>query len=534
MEGTNTEGMAPASVGPAQHSPSGARDTEVLRLADGAVSGLLSADGAVRSYKGIPFAAAPVGPLRWRPPQPVAPWRGVLRADRYGAACIQSAIPADSIMRQFSFAAPPECALAEDCLYLNVWAPAAVPDGGLPVIVWVYGGGHRFGSGSHPVSDGEHLARKGVIVISVNYRVGALGYLAHPALTAEGGGSGNYASMDVLAALRWVRTNSAAFGGDPDRVTLFGQSAGAAHVAVLMASAQARGLFQRAIVHSSGRFDGGLMGAPMRTLAESEAIGSAMLDALGAHSLEQMRALPAEQLLGGARGIWGPIVDGALLARPVDEVFGAGGQMPIPLLAGYTGDESAAYPMPELQTSAGFDVFAQATFGTRAADFLALYPHADDAQALASSYLVRRDMGFAWQAWRFATLQATTTGASVYMFNFLRRPPLPDAAFHEPTPPGGFGAYHGAELWYAFDNLDTLPWSWHAADRALADTMARYWVGFAREGAPVAPGLPHWPRFDGASAATMRLGEGDAPAVPARPVNEAALDFFLDYYQAGR
>ncbi|WP_083684414.1 carboxylesterase/lipase family protein [Massilia putida] len=522
---------APARIRPSATAAEGIRATEVLQVEGGALEGRLSADEACRVYKGIPYAAPPVGALRWRPPQPVLPWHGVLQADRYGAACVQSAIADDSIMRQFSFAEPPECALSEDCLYLNVWAPAGKALADLPVIVWVYGGGHRFGSGSHPVSDGERLARKGSIVVSVNYRVGALGYLAHPALSAEGGGSGNYASMDVLAALRWVRKNIAAFGGDPRRVTLFGQSAGAAHVSVLMASGQAQGLFQRAIVHSSGRFDGGLMGAPMRSLAEAEAIGVATLAPLGAHSLAQLRALPADQLLGGARGIWGPIVDGQLLARPVDEVFSAGQQMPISLLAGYTLDESAAYPMPALQTSAGFAAFARDTFGEYADSFLALYPHRDDAQALASSYRVRRDMGFAYQAYRFAQLHVGTVQAPVYLFNFMHAPPLPDAAYHEPAPPGGFGSYHGAELWYAFNNLAALPWPWTDADQLLADAMSSYWVSFATNGDPATTGLPAWPRFDAAGANTLRLGGSAAVAVAGRPFNETALDFFCGFYR---
>ncbi|MES2264710.1 MAG: carboxylesterase family protein [Pseudomonadota bacterium] len=499
-----------------------------IHIDGGAVSGVLSSDGACRSYKGIPFAAAPVGALRWRPPQAILPWEGVLQADRYGAACLQQTVPEDSIMRQFSFATPAECGLAEDCLYLNVWAPAECGRQSLPVIVWVFGGGHRFGSGSHPVSDGENLARKGAIVVSFNYRVGALGYLAHPALSAESGASGNYASMDVIAALRWVQNNIAAFGGDPGCVTLFGQSAGAAHVSVLMASQQAHGLFQRAIVHSSGRFNGGPMGAPMKTLAEAEAIGVATLAPMGANSLAQLRAVPAAELLGGARGIWGPIVDGKVLTHAVDDVFTSGAQMRVPLLAGYTANEAAPYPTPELQNSAGFIAFATATFKDKAKQFLALYPHQDDALAKASSYLLRRDMGFAFQAFRFAQLQMQTAGMPVYLFNFMCAPPLPeDCHFHEPTPPTGFGAYHGAELWYAFNNLASKDWDWSDSDHRLADAMSSYWINFASNGDPAVEGLPHWPRFDAAGANTLLL---DREIVAGRPVNEAALRFFVDWF----
>lgn len=496
-----------------------------LQVTGGAVRGVLAGDGATQSWKGIPYAAPPVGALRWRAPQPVLPWTGVLEADRYGAACAQSAIPAGSIMRQFSFTTPPECGLSEDCLYLNVWAPADAT--GLPVIVWIYGGGHRFGSGSHPVSDGSSLARHGAVVVSLNYRVGALGYLAHPALTAEAGASGNYASMDILAALRWVQDNIAAFGGDPACVTVFGQSAGAAHISVLMASAQARGLFHRAIAHSSGRFDGGLMGPPMKSRVQAEAIGVATLAPLAAHDVTAMRALPADQLLDGARGVWGPIVDGAVLAEPVNAVFSSGRQWPVPLLSGYTADESAAYPMPELQTVAGLRAFAVATFGEQASTFLAFYPHASDAAASESSYLVRRDLGFAYQAYRFAQLHATTTGVPVYLFNFMRPPALPNPGFIEPAPPRGFGAYHGAELWYAFDNLAAAPWASTADDQRLADAMSRYWVTFATHGAPAATGLPDWPPFDAHGANTLLL---DAVSFAARPINEAALTFYAAWY----
>jgi para-nitrobenzyl esterase len=248
-----------------------------ILVTGGLVSGVAEADGAVRAYKGIPFAAPPVGELRWRAPQPVISWDGVRIADRFGSVCQQPLVPRDAIMGLFSFDHPPECGMSEDCLYLNVWTGARSAGERLPVIVWIYGGGHRVGGGSHPVSWGTNLARRGAVVVTFNYRVGALGFLAHPELTKETGTSGNYGCMDVIAALRWVRDNIAAFGGDPDCVTLYGQSAGAAEVSIMMASPQARGLFHRAIGGSGGRFDGGLMTAPMHGLAEAETAGASFL-----------------------------------------------------------------------------------------------------------------------------------------------------------------------------------------------------------------------------------------------------------------
>ncbi|MGA3157283.1 MAG: carboxylesterase family protein [Steroidobacteraceae bacterium] len=500
--------------------------SDAVQIDSGALAGITSADGRCRIFRGIPFAAPPVGELRWRAPHPVVPWRGVRPADRFGNACIQPLIAGDAFMRQYSFAEPPECGLSEDCLYLNVWTPAPHAAAHLPVIVWVFGGGHRFGSGSHPVSDGEGLARQGAIVVTINYRVGALGYLAHPALSAEAGASGNYASLDILAALQWVQRNIAAFGGDPECVTLFGQSAGAAHACVLMASALSHGLFDRVIAHSGGRFRGGAMGT-LKPRASAEREGAELLEKLGARDLIAMRNLPAD-VMYGPRGFWNLILDGHVLSEPVSDTFARGAQRPVPVLCGFNSHEAAPYPTPDLHTLEGFRTQARAQFGEFADTVLKLYGVSDDASARIGSYALRRDGNFAYQAWQLAR-QNRSAGAAAFLYEFTRAPPLPAGQhFHEPKPPVGIGAYHGAELWYAFDNLDCQPWAWTGADRTLATRMCSSWAQFARSGDPKVDGLEEWAPYDDSKGAAMIL---DAEPRFGAPENLPALRFLDSFYK---
>ncbi|WP_438391815.1 carboxylesterase/lipase family protein [Caballeronia sp. DA-9] len=496
---------------------------EPVRIDTGMISGCTEDSNGVRAYLGIPFAKPPVGQLRWRAPSPADSWNGTRTCTRFGAACLQPQLPDDSLMRQFSFEEPPECELSEDCLYLNVWTPVEQPSKKpLPVIVFVYGGGHRVGSGSAPVSRGSRLAAKGAIVVTVNYRVGALGYLAHPALTVESGTSGHYACLDLIAALEWVQRNAAAFGGDPNCVTMFGHSAGAALISVLMASPLSKALFHRAIVHSAGRFKGGPMGAPAKTLAVAEVACKVFTDKLGASTAEELRALDP-LLIEPPRGFWGPIVDGQVLREPVHRVFERGEQLDIPLLAGYTRDEAAPYGTPELFTPEAFVAYAKTQFPGDVERFLQLYPHSTVLEATRSAYALRCDTGFAYQAWKFARLHSARSSSSAYLFNFVRPVPLPDGAkFHEQSPPDGYGAYHGSELWYVFGTMDAMPWPWRASDRALADVMSDVWVAFARTGDPDVPAIEHWPAF-GASGQAMVFGDGVKVSAP---FNAAQLLFF--------
>jgi para-nitrobenzyl esterase len=467
----------------------------------GLVRGQRGRDDQIARFKGLAFAAPPTGDRRWREPAPPQPWSGVRDADRFECAPLQPLIARNALMSQFSFADPPECNLGEDCLTLNIWTPG--PDKGqapLPVIVWLYGGGMRYGSASHPVSDGANLAKLGAVVVAVNYRLSGLGFLAHPALSAEAGVSGNYACHDILAALHWVRRNIEAFGGDSGCVTLFGQSAGAALVSVLMASPLSPGLFHRAIAHSGGRF------GPMKTQATAEQEGAAFIYKNGANDIKSMRDLPGDATFG-SRGLWGPIVDGEVLTSPVREVFAAGNQMNIPVLCGYTRDEAAAYGAADQQTSAAFIAHVQTAHRELAREILAHYPHATDSQARSASFALRRDSTFALQAWRLARAHRTS-GAFTYLFCFSRKLPL-SAHFNslEQPPEGGFGAYHGSELWYAFNNLDKLRADWTQTDVDLARTMSQAWVAFARSGRPDTHGLEQWPEFDHDNPRLMNFGE---------------------------
>jgi para-nitrobenzyl esterase len=295
---------------------------QTVRTEFGLVEGVALGSRRCTVFKGIPFAAPPVGALRWRAPQPLAPWTGTLRADRYGSAPLQPLYAFDQLLAQFGFAEVPECGLSENCLYLNVWTPAASSADRLPVIVWLYGGGYRVGSGSHPVSEGEGFAREGCVLVTPNYRLSGLGFMAHPVLTAEAGASGNYALHDAIAALQWVRANIRAFGGDPECVTLFGQSAGGALANVLMGAPAARGLLHRCIVHGGGRMHGGPMGG-LKPRAAAEADGVKLVAALHARDAPAMRALAGDMFYGAPRQ-FGPVVDGALIAEPPQHRFNRG------------------------------------------------------------------------------------------------------------------------------------------------------------------------------------------------------------------
>ncbi|MEV5842327.1 carboxylesterase family protein [Streptomyces sp. NPDC051985] len=489
-----------------------------IRVDGGLVRGVPDENGAGTVFRGIPFATPPTGELRWRPPAPVREWTGELLCDRFGPACMQPMVPRDGLMALFSFADPPECGVSEDCLYLNVWTCAEDPAERRPVIFYVFGGGNRVGAGSHPVSRGHNLARRGAVVVTVNYRLGPLGFLAHPALTAEQGTSGNYAGQDLVAALGWVRRNIARFGGDPDCVTLVGQSAGAGHVQSLMASPQARGLFHRAVGSSGGRFAAEAYGYGMETLAQAEDKSRAVLEKAGVQDLEGMRNHPVDQLYG-PRNFWEIIADGHFLPETSQAAFEAGHQADVPFLAGFNADEASPYPAPHLWSRQALAEDLRRQFGPdRAAELLSLYPVADDADAKRTAYRLRTEGGFTWQAWQWAVSHARTAAAPTWLARYEQPLALPaDARFRQPPPPGGYGAFHGSELFYLFDTLDTRPdWPWTEQDRAVADLCATTLLTFARTGDPRHEGLPSWPRFTGPEGAAMHF----SPTPFAGPLEE--------------
>jgi para-nitrobenzyl esterase len=438
--------------------------------------------GPLNTYLGVSFAEAPVGDLRWRAPSPAKPWRGVRAAKAFAPACMQTGVsmPGET---------PPT--ISEDRLYLNIWAPARAS--GLPVIVWIYGGGFSNGSAAMPLYRGDMLARQGVVVVTFGYRLGPFGFLAHPELTAESPAhaSGNYGLLDQVAALEWVRHNLAAFGGDPARVTIAGQSAGANSVSILMASPAAKGLFQRAIAESGGMFEP-IRLAPGYQMANAEREGVAYASSIGAQSLAELRALPAPALLKGEAGrISHPVIGPYVMPRPPYDVFAAGEQNDAPILIGSNADEARAL-IPDLAgvKAATFDADIARTWGPLPATLLAGYPHATDAEAVRGRLDFERDLRFGWDMWAWASLQAARGKSAAYYYHFAQQPPFPKDSVRD-----GWGASHFAELWYVFDHLDQEPWPWTAADRTLAGIMSGYWVNFARSGDPNGDGLPDWPRF---------------------------------------
>jgi len=450
------------------------------------------ADG-LTVYKGVPFAEPPVGELRWRAPRPVKAWSGVRQATTFAPACMQTGVsmPGET---------PP--VISEDCLYLNVWTPAKVAGERLPVLVWIPGGGFSSGSASMPLYWGDRLAKEGAVVVTVGYRVGPLGFLAHPELTAESPqrSSGNFGLEDQIAALRWVQRNIAAFGGDPGRVTIAGQSAGAISVSILMASPLARGLFHRAIGQSGGLFEP-LQLAPSYQLPNAEREGVAYATSVGARSLAELRRLPASALLQGKTELIShPVIEPHVLPASPYGVFAAGRQHDVPILIGSNADEARSLTvLTEVKAATFADDIAR-RWGPLPPEIIAAYPNATDEEARKARAAFERDLRFGWDMWAWARLQSATGKSRVYYYRFGHEPPFPSGSPYE-----GWGAAHFAELWYMFDHLDQEHWPWRASDRALARAMTSYWINFVRSGDPNGPGLPAWPAFSNADSKVQQL-----------------------------
>lgn len=464
----------------------------VTRMESGAISGV-SEDG-LRVYKGVPFAAAPVGNLRWRPPAPVTPWTDIRKADAFAPACMQDSVSMPG-------EAPP--AVSEDCLYLNIWTPARSAQERLPVIIWIYGGGYISGSASMPLYWGDRLAHKGVIVVTVAYRLGPLGFLAHPELTRESPhhSSGNYGLLDQIAALEWIQRNIAVFGGDRRNITVAGQSSGSISVSILMSSPLAKGLFQRAIGESGGLFEPVQL-APKYLLANAERDGEKYAISLGATSLEQLRALPAAKLTGNAGGIVHPVIEPYVLPASPYDAFTSGQQSDVPLLLGSNADEARALTDVSHVTAATFHKDLEHSVGALPPQLVAAYPHTTDAEARQAQLNLERDLRFGWDMWAWARLQAGTGQKPVYCYLFRQQPPFPAASIY-----AGWGASHFAELWYVFDHLDQEPWRWTKADRRVAEEMSSYWVNFATAGNPNGPGLASWPAFTNTNSEVLYIGD---------------------------
>jgi para-nitrobenzyl esterase len=452
-----------------------------VKTEQGKVLGKTINDGKVKAFLGLPYAAPPVGDLRWKAPEPPAKWKGVRDAAKFGAHCIQGHIYTDMVF--------PDNGPSEDCLYLNVYAPAdATSNSKLPVMFWIHGGGYAAGSASEPRHNGDFLPTKGVVLVTINYRLAVFGFLATADLAKEADGTaGNYGLMDMVAALHWVKDNIRNFGGDPENVTIFGESAGSFAVSTLMASPMAKGLFHKAIGESGGAL--GHSALQYDSLAKREKLDEEWVATLGVTTLAQLRALPAETILEASRkkshGGFGPDVDGKLLTEPVADAYAEGKQAHVPLLAGWNRDEGNSEGM----TMEKWNTFALNEFNDRAEDFLKLYPGDTDVQAARSAADFNGDMFIAYGTWRWIEAHRKTGESPIYRYHFeLAAPP----GKFNPVP----AAFHSDDIAYVFGTLDTRPGAvWRPEDRKLSDQMMDYWTNFAKSGDPNGPGLPVWPKY---------------------------------------
>jgi para-nitrobenzyl esterase len=416
---------------------------------------------------------------------------------------------------------------SEDCLYLNIWTPARTGVDHLPVIVWIHGGGYTNGATSMPLYWGDRLAQRGVVIVSIAYRLGPLGFLAHADLTAESAhkSSGNYGLLDQIAALEWIQRNIAAFGGDPQRVTIAGQSSGAMSVSVLMASPRAKGLFQRAIGQSGGLFEPTQL-APNYLLTNAERDGKEYATSLGAASIAALRKLPVADLLGGKAGsVSHPVIEPYVLPAAPYDAFSSGSYNDVPVLLGFNAEEARALVDVRAVKAATFADDIERSFGALPPPLMDAYPHATDEQARQARLDLERDLRFGWDMWAWARLQLQSGRNHVYFYYFEQKPPFPKGSVHE-----GWGASHFAELWYMFDHLNQERWGWSAVDRQLAKQMSSYWTNFAMRGDPNGDQLPLWPPFDGHDT-VLHLSE---PVVIGGLPNRDSLQVFDAVYGALR
>jgi para-nitrobenzyl esterase len=483
----------------------------LVRTRDGPIQGVTESGLAV--FRGVPFAAPPVGDLRFRPPQPPVAWTDVRDVSQFAPACMQKGVsmPGET---------PPE--VSEDCLYLNIWTPGTEGKR-RPVMIWIHGGGMSNGSASMPLYWGDALARQGIVVVTVAYRLGPLGFLAHPDLTREGTGqSGNYGLMDQVAALRWARDNISAFGGDPDQVTIAGQSAGAMSISLLLAAPEARGLFHRAIAQSGGIFEP-LQLAPKYQQKVAEIEGLAYARSLGALSGPDLRRLPPESFFDGdANSITHPVIGGAFLPHAPYDAYVGNTAANVPILIGWNAEEARSLTNVTDTTAANFKTGLTHSFGPLPTSIFDAYPHVTDHQAKQARLDFERDLRFGWDMWAWGRLQARRGKAPAYVYSFSRRPPFP-----QNTPYTDWGASHFAELWYMSGHLDQADWPWQPRDRELETEMTRYWGNFIRTGNPNGGDLPEWRSFERGSEVMHfddMTGMGDVPGLTGLRALDAAYE----------
>jgi para-nitrobenzyl esterase len=493
-------------------APAMAQVTEAS-VTGGKIAGVV-VDG-VSEFKGIPFAAPPVGDLRWKAPQPVKPWSGTKQTIAFGPACMQNPTVAQRMA--------PGVTLSEDCLTIDVWSPAKSASQKLPVIAWIYGGGFTGGMTSAPLYDGANFAKKGVVFVSISYRVGALGFLAAPQLSKESGhGSGNYGLLDQIAGLKWVQANVGKFGGDPSKVTILGHSAGGFAVSMLAGSAQAKGLFRAVISESGGSFmppqDAPWAGTSIQTLRMAEEGGQHWLESQGVKSLAEARAISADKLVAappaGAR-FWPP-VDGYVITDDQYKLWSQGHFNDTPIIVGDVSDEAAGFGVRETEPAA-FEAEVREGYGAKADAILAAYPHATPEQATRARTELSSDTTFDWGQYAWARQQSAHGKGKAYVYWFDR-----------PSTANPNGSSHGQEVGYVFGNLGVggrpQPTD---EDRALSQQMQSYWVNFAKTLDPNGADLPPWPAFTAAQPTVMRFGANPGPTP--HPVL-SRLTVLDDYY----
>jgi para-nitrobenzyl esterase len=480
-------------------------DLSVIKTDAGLISGTVK-DG-IHVFKGVPFAAPPVGPLRWKAPQPVQSWTGVKACDQFSASPMQ-AKPAPFSMWSEEFLIPKE-PISEDCLYLNIWTGAKSAKEKRAVLVWIYGGGFVSGGSAVPIYDGEAMAKKGIVFVSINYRVGVFGFFAHPELTRESGNnaSGNYGLMDQIAALKWVQKNIAAFGGDPNNVTIAGQSAGSMSVNCLAASPLAKNLFQKAIGESGAVFTNG-----NSILQKAEDEGTKITQSLNASSISDLRAIAAEDLMKKVQGFRGPIIDGYVLPDAIVNIFNAGKENTVSLLTGWNEDEGIMFG--PVKNAEDFKKDAEKNYGADVQTFLQFYPAITDEEAATSQLKLSRDQIFGAQNYTWANIQSSQ-GSKVYVYRFTRK--VPGTGQY-----AKYGAFHTGEVPYAYDNLQFVDRPWEQVDHQLATTMSSYWANFIKTGDPNGNRLPEWDTYKTTDKKIMNLGvKPGSETIP----DAAPLDF---------
>jgi para-nitrobenzyl esterase len=484
-----------------------------------------TAEDGLAVYRGVPFAAPPVGDLRWRAPQPAAKWPGVRQASKFAPQCMQGA-PGRAGGNQ-----GPE--MSEDCLYLNVWSPAKSARDRIPVLVWIYGGGFGAGATSIPTYSGEKLAKRGVVLVSIAYRVGQMGFFSHPDLSAETKNhvSGNYGLLDMIAGLQWIQKNIAAFGGNPRKVTIFGESAGGIAVSMLCASPLAKGLIHGAISQSGGSFGPPrpttFPGENLKRLADAERAGAAYAKTAGAASIAELRKIPADKLpAGGGRGAGGgmswPIIDGFVIPDDQYKLYEARRFNDTPILVGYNSDEGASFSPP--RTPEDYINSVNARYGPFAEKLLKAYP--TDANTVPKTARdLARDAAFGWHTWIWARLQAKNGKGKAFYYYFDQHPEYPAG-----SPRAGYGTPHGADVPYVFEHVNPSNPQAVKSDPAISEAMAIYWTNFAKHGDPNGAGVPKWPAFSDATPEVMYFAETPHPG----PVPSAESLKVLDAYFAWR